>query len=128
MTNAIKQFEAALQLNPLHASAEFGLASSLQRSGRVAEAHEHLRRFQKITQTKIGTPLTVTYGEQGHNATVQDMLAPLQPVGPMIPVSFMPTLRQANLLLNQPPQRITQSAVAYAFSMSKARVKKILSS
>jgi Tfp pilus assembly protein PilF len=87
--NAIKEFEAALQLNPLHASAEFGLASALQRSGKVAEAHEHLRRFQKITQTKIGTPLTVTYGEQGHNATVQDMLAPLQPVGPMIPVHFI---------------------------------------
>ncbi len=87
--DAIKQFQAALQLNPLHASAEFGLASALQRSGKVAEAHEHLRRFQKITQTKIGTPLTVTYGEQGHNATVEDMLAPLQPVGPMIPVSFV---------------------------------------
>ncbi len=87
--NAIKQFEAALHLNPLHASAEFGLASSLQRSGRVPEAREHLRRFQKITQSKIGTPLTVTYGEQGHNATVQDMLAPLQPVGPLIPVHFI---------------------------------------
>jgi Flp pilus assembly protein TadD len=86
--NAIKEFETALQLNPLHASAEFGLASALQRSGKVAEAHEHLRRFQKITQTKIGTPLTVTYGEQGHNATVQDMLAPMQPAGPMIPVRF----------------------------------------
>ncbi|HMD21431.1 MAG TPA: FG-GAP-like repeat-containing protein [Alloacidobacterium sp.] len=87
--DAIPQFQSALQLNPLHASAEFGLASALQRSGKVAEAHEHLRRFQKITQTKIGTPLTVTYGEQGHNATVQDMLAPLEPVGPMIPVSFV---------------------------------------
>jgi len=94
--DAIKQFQAALQLNPLHASAEFGLASALQRSGKVAEAHEHLRRFQKITQTKIGTPLTVTYGEQGHNATVQDMLAPLQPVGPMIPVSFAPSSGQAS--------------------------------
>jgi Tfp pilus assembly protein PilF len=87
--DAIQQFQSALQLNPLHASAEFGLASALQRSGKVTEAHEHLRRFQKITQTKIGTPLTVTYGEQGHNATVQDMLAPLEPVGPMIPVSFV---------------------------------------
>ncbi|HYK36239.1 FG-GAP-like repeat-containing protein, partial [Alloacidobacterium sp.] len=87
--NAIKQFEAALQRNPLHASAEFGLASALQRSGKTAEAREHLKRFQKITQTKIGTPLTVTYGEQGHNATVEDMLAPLQPAGPMIPLKFV---------------------------------------
>lgn len=87
--SAIKQFEIALQRNPLHASAEFGLASALQRSGKTTEAHEHLRRFQKITQTKIGTPLTVTYGEQGLNATVEDMLAPLQPAGPMIPVKFV---------------------------------------
>ncbi|QNI34955.1 VCBS repeat-containing protein [Alloacidobacterium dinghuense] len=87
--DAIKEFESALQLNPLHASAEFGLASALQRSGKVAEAHEHLKRFQQITQTKVGTPLTVTYGEQGHNATVQDMLAPLQAAGPMIPVHFV---------------------------------------
>jgi Tfp pilus assembly protein PilF len=86
---AISEFEAALKINPLHASAEFGLASALQRSGKVPEAREHLRRFQKITQTKIGTPLTVTYGEQGHNATVEDMLAPLQPAGPMIPVKFV---------------------------------------
>jgi tetratricopeptide (TPR) repeat protein len=87
--NAISEFEAALKINTLHASAEFGLASALQRSGRVPEAREHLKRFQKITQTKIGTPLTVTYGEQGHNATVEDMLAPLQPAGPMIPVKFV---------------------------------------
>jgi Tfp pilus assembly protein PilF len=87
--SAIAEFEKALKINPLHASAEFGLASALQRSGRVPEAREHLRRFQKITQTKIGTPLTVTYGEQGHNATVEDMLAPSQPAGPMIPVKFV---------------------------------------
>ena len=86
---AVSEFETALRLNPLHASAQFGLASALQRSGKVADAREHLRRFQKITQTKIGTPLTVVYGEQGHYATVQDMLAPLQPAGPMIPVSFV---------------------------------------
>lgn len=87
--HAIENFETALKLKPLHASAQFGLASALQRSGKVPEAREHLRRFQKITQTKIGTPLTVTYGEQGHYATVQDMLAPLEPVGPMIPVTFV---------------------------------------
>lgn len=88
--DAIKEFQQALQINPLHASAEFGLASALQRSGKVAEAHEHLKRFQHLTQTKIGTPLTVTYGEQGHSATVEDMLAPVQSAGPMIPVRFVP--------------------------------------
>ncbi|WP_254062088.1 FG-GAP-like repeat-containing protein [Acidobacterium sp. S8] len=100
--HAIESFETALKLKPLHASAQFGLASALQRSGKVPEAREHLRRFQKITQTKIGTPLTVTYGEQGRYATVQDMLAPLEPVGPMIPVSFVPEGKAAASPTAQP--------------------------
>ncbi|MEO8736444.1 MAG: FG-GAP-like repeat-containing protein [Edaphobacter sp.] len=86
---AIREFEAALRLSPLHASAQFGLASALQRSGRAAEAREHLKRFQTITQTKVGSPLAVTYGEQGSYATVQDIRVPEQPVGPMIPVKFV---------------------------------------
>jgi Tfp pilus assembly protein PilF len=87
--HAIEEFETALRLQPLHASAQFGLAGALQRSGKTADAREHLKRFQQITQTKIGTPFAVTYGEQGHDATVEDMLAPEEPVGPMIPVRFV---------------------------------------
>jgi lipoprotein NlpI len=87
---AIQAFNEALRLNPLHASAQFGLASSLQRSGKIAEAREHLKRFQIITQSKVGTPLAVTYGEQGDYATVQDMRVPEEPVGAMIPISFVP--------------------------------------
>src|SRR6185437_6858293 len=86
---AIQEFNEALRLNPLHASAQFGLASALQRSGKIAEAREHLKRFQTITQTKVGTPLAVTYGEQGDYATVQDIRVPEQPVSAMIPVSFV---------------------------------------
>lgn len=86
---AIGEFQEALRLNPLHASSQFGLASALQRSGKAAEAREHLKRFQTITQTKVGTPLAVTYGEQGDYATVQNLRVAEQPVGPMIPVSFV---------------------------------------
>jgi len=86
---SIVEFQEALRLNPLHASAQFGLASALQRSGKAAEAREHLKRFQVITQTKVGTPLAVTYSEQGEYATVQNMRVTVQPVGAMIPVSFV---------------------------------------
>lgn len=86
---AISEFQEALRLDPLHASAQFGLASALQRSGKVAEAREHLKRFQVITQTKVGTPLAVTYGEQGDYADVQSMRLPAEVVGPMIPITFV---------------------------------------
>ena len=50
---AIAIFKKALEIDPLHASAEFALARALQRSGRAAEAKEHFKRFQHLTSTKI---------------------------------------------------------------------------
>ncbi|HEX4036958.1 MAG TPA: FG-GAP-like repeat-containing protein [Acidobacteriaceae bacterium] len=85
---AIAEFETALQLNPLHASAQFGLARALQRAGRTAEAHEHVAIFQHETQTKVASPLSVTYGERGHYSTMEEMPVPVEPVGAMIPVKF----------------------------------------
>jgi tetratricopeptide (TPR) repeat protein len=85
---AIAAFEAALRLNPLHASAQFGLARALQRAGKVDEAHAHLKIFQHLTQAKIASPLSVTYGERGHDSTMEEMALPPPAVGPMIPVRF----------------------------------------
>src|ERR1700726_716251 len=62
---AIEAFEHALKLNPLHASAEFGLSRAYHQSGDVDHAREHLKKFQYITQNKIGTPMSLAYGEQG---------------------------------------------------------------
>ena len=54
------------------------------------EAREYLKRFQELTEHKISSPLSATYGEQGRYATVEDMLAPETSAGPMIPVTFAP--------------------------------------
>ena len=62
---AIDAFEHALKLNPLHASAEFGLSRAYQQSADVDHAREHLKKFQYITQNKIGAPMSLAYGEQG---------------------------------------------------------------
>src|SRR5205085_9140113 len=62
---AIDAFQHALKLNPLHASAQFGLARAYQQSGEAAQAREHLQRFQYITQNKMGAPISLAYGEQG---------------------------------------------------------------
>ena len=67
---AIAIFEKTLAINPLHASAEFALARSLQRTGRTAEAREHFKIFQHLTGTKISSALGLAYGEQGRYSTV----------------------------------------------------------
>ncbi len=87
---AIAEFEAALKLDPIHCSAQFGLARALQRVGRTQEAHQHLKIFQHLSQTKISAPLSVGYGERGRYSTMQEMPVPPVPVGPMIPVRFEP--------------------------------------
>ncbi|WP_263385173.1 FG-GAP-like repeat-containing protein [Granulicella arctica] len=88
--HATEEFQKAIELSPLHASAQYGLARALQRSGNTADSRVHLQRFQQITQNKIGILFSTNYGEQGHYALAQDMLAPPTPVAAMIPVKFVP--------------------------------------
>jgi len=83
---AIGVFEKVLAIDPLHASAEFGLARALQRSGHTAEAREHFKRFQHLTSTKIGAPIGLAYGEQGHYSTVTAVEEPETVEPAMIPV------------------------------------------
>ena len=70
LDKAIAVFQKALAIDPLHASAEFQLARALQRSGNTTDAKEHFKRFQHLTSTKIGAPIGLSYGEQGHYSTV----------------------------------------------------------
>ena len=86
---AIEAFQQALKINPLHASAEFGLGRALQRSGKTDEAREHLKRFEYLTHNKISAPITLTYGEQGRYSVAQDVITNEPSVGPMIPVTFV---------------------------------------
>ena len=67
---AIATLKQALEVNPLHASAEFALARALQRSGHTPEAKVHFQRFQHLANTKISSPIGLSYGEQGHYSTV----------------------------------------------------------
>jgi tetratricopeptide (TPR) repeat protein len=87
---AIAEFKRALEISPLHASAEYGLARALQRSGKTEEARSRVRRFQEITQSKIGTIFSDNYGEQGHYALAEDMPGPPAAVSAMIPITFTP--------------------------------------
>ncbi|MFZ1083459.1 MAG: FG-GAP-like repeat-containing protein [Terracidiphilus sp.] len=86
---AIAIFRKALTINPLHASAEFQLARSLQRLGQKDAAGEAFKRFKHLTETKIGAPIGLSYGEQGHYSTVLPVEEHETRKEPMIPVKLV---------------------------------------
>jgi Flp pilus assembly protein TadD len=85
---AVTAFQHALELNSYHASAEFGLARSLQRMGEVDKAREHLARFQHMVQAKLGIPMSQTYGDQGALSLALTAGSTAQPSSTSIPVRF----------------------------------------
>ena len=94
---AIDAFQHALKLNPLHASAEFGLSRAYQQSADLTHAREHLARFQYITQNKLGSPISLAYGEQGKYSLAEESPEMVQKVPPQIPVRFVDVTRAAGL-------------------------------
>jgi tetratricopeptide (TPR) repeat protein len=95
---AIDAFQRALKLNPLHASAEFGLSRSYQQSADLTHAREHLTRFQYITQNKLGSPISLAYGEQGKYSLAEELPAAPVKVPPAIDVRFVDVTENAGLL------------------------------
>ncbi|HET7103709.1 MAG TPA: FG-GAP-like repeat-containing protein [Terracidiphilus sp.] len=89
---AIAALKMALAVNPLHASAEFAMARSLQRSGHRAEAQERFKIFQHMTSAKIASAIGLAYGEQGHYSTARPVEEPQQVEKQMIPVKLTPTV------------------------------------
>jgi tetratricopeptide (TPR) repeat protein len=94
---AIDAFEHALKLNPLHASAQFGLSRAYQQSGDTAHAREHLTRFQYVTQHKLGSAMSLAYGEQGKYSLAEESAAVVQKVPGQIPVKFVDVTKEAGL-------------------------------
>ena len=88
LDKAIAILEKALEIDPLHASSEFQVARALQRSGKVDEAKVHFKRFQHLTNTKIGAPIGLAYGEQGRYSTVTAVEEPEAGGRAMIPVKL----------------------------------------
>ncbi len=86
---AIATFKKALAVNPLHASAEFALARSLQRTGHTVEARAHFARFQHLTSTRISSAIGLSYGEQGRYSTATPVEEPETIQHAMIPVRLV---------------------------------------
>ena len=95
---AIDAFEHALKLDPRHASAQFGLALAYQQSGQADPAHEAMKRFQYITQNKLGAPISLSYGEQGKYSRAEDSPLAVEKVPAQIPVKFVDVTAQARIM------------------------------
>jgi tetratricopeptide (TPR) repeat protein len=94
---AIDAFQHALQLNPLHASAEFGLSRAYQQSTDIDHAREHLKKFQYITQNKLGAPMTLAYGEQGQYSRAVESPSAVLKAPAQIKVQFVDVTAQAGI-------------------------------
>jgi tetratricopeptide (TPR) repeat protein len=97
---AIAAFQHALELNQFHASAEFGLSRAFQRAGDSDKAREHLARFQHLTQTKLGLPMSLSYGDQGKLSLAVQAGAAGQPSATTVHVRFADVTRAAGLALS----------------------------
>jgi Tfp pilus assembly protein PilF len=94
---AIAAFERALKIDPLHASAQFGLARAYQQSGQSDPAHEAMKRFQYVTQTKLGAPISLSYGEQGKYSRAEESPVAVQKVPAQIAVRFVDVTAEAGI-------------------------------
>ncbi|HSZ61528.1 MAG TPA: FG-GAP-like repeat-containing protein [Terriglobales bacterium] len=100
---AIEAFEHALKLDPHHASAQFGLARSYQQSGEADPAHEAMKKFQYITQNKLGAPISLAYGEQGKYSRAEESPQVVEKVPAQIPVTFVDVTAEAGLTSKDVP-------------------------
>ena len=97
-SQAIDAFQHALQLNPLHASAEFGLSRAYQQSTDIDHAREHLKKFQYITQNKLGAPVSLAYGEQGQYSRAVEAPSAVLKAPAQIKVQFVDVTKEAGIV------------------------------
>src|SRR6266853_5419683 len=100
---AIDAFQHALKLNPLHASAEFGLSRAYQQSTDVDHAREHLKKFQYITQNKIGAPMSLAYGEQGKYSRAVESPSAVLNAPAQIKVQFVDVTNESGIVSRPHP-------------------------
>jgi tetratricopeptide (TPR) repeat protein len=110
---AIAAFEHALKIDPLHASAQFGLARAYQQSGQADPAHDAMKKFQYITQNKLGSPISLSYGEQGKYSRAEDSPMAVEKVPAQIPVKFVDVTKEAGLT-SRPSVRPTKDGASFA--------------
>src|SRR5580693_659948 len=97
-SQAIDSFQHALKLNPLHASAEFGLSRAYQQSTDIDHAREHMKKFQYITQNKLGAPMSLAYGEQGQYSRAVESASAVLKAPAQIKVKFVDVTKESGIV------------------------------
>ncbi|HLX84466.1 MAG TPA: FG-GAP-like repeat-containing protein [Terriglobales bacterium] len=110
---AIAAFEHALKLDPHHASAQFGLARAYQQSGQADPAHDAMKKFQYITQNKLGAPISLAYGEQGKYSRAEDSQIAVQKVPAQIDVKFVDVTKEAGLATRSLDEKVIKEPYGY---------------
>jgi tetratricopeptide (TPR) repeat protein len=114
LPEAIEAFNHALKLDPLHASATFGLARAFQQSGQAEQARERLKKFQYITQHKLGAPISLAYGEQGKYSRAEESPLAPQKIPPQIQVKFVDVTKEAGIVARLGAQTAGSTARYFA--------------
>ena len=109
---AIAAFERALKIDPLHASAQFGMARAYQQSGQADLAHAAMKRFQYVTESKLGRPISLAYGEQGKYSLAEDSPLAAEKVPAQIDVRFVDVTAEAGIISNPRGHTFSRSEVS----------------
>src|SRR5580658_1190192 len=106
---AVAAFQRAIELDPLHISAEFGLSQAEQDLGHVDAAKADLARFHRLSAEKLGKPVRFLYGEQGPYSLAQEMTVRPGPPPPPTLVHFLDVTAASGLpgSRSPPPSRET---------------------
>ena len=107
---AIAAFKHALEIDPHHASAQFGMARAFQQSGQADPAREAMKKFQYITQNKLGSPISLIYGEQGKYSRAEESPVAVAKVPPQTPVKFVDVTKEAGIVAHPGAQMGTPGA------------------
>src|SRR5437016_4452962 len=95
---ALKSFEESSRLDP-----KLAVARAYQQSGDTTEARKHLTRFQYVTQNKLGTTMSLAYGEQGKYSRAEESAAAPEHVPPAMKVEFVDVTQKAGLATQSAP-------------------------
>ena len=73
------------------------MSRAYQQSTDIDHAREHLKKFQYITQNKLGAPMSLAYGEQGQYSRAVESPSAVLKAPAQIKVRFVDVTEEAGI-------------------------------